>query len=720
MANDPTSTSASNTGTTCNCPLKTTQTCHPKKLNVKVTPRRRGDAPSTGATKGAHFLSLLKGTAPSKAPDVSELKADEKINRIALPISRLTDEERKKWEARAQRAQQIFDAAKKLKKPAPPTAEQTNAIETGKKATAALADVRSFKGKWFDQEIVSLLERYDLIIETLASYPSNTDSLYAQGMGKAVNTVDIEIKGETEGVCPTCSHKLLKARSNSNTGGQVVQADVWPVGYPKKRQFTVAGTRQLPSLADKKLADKSITASQPGGEGYDLQEAAWKVGVDHFTLKDVSAAAILADSQGPANPLSAVIKFLKLAFSIIHPMDLEFRLLTCGKNDRKSWDPAEFSALVRIYREVTFAVGIKIPAFAKVNRDLNQSAVGSWKKDELKHTDMVGYNKSQERQYNPAPNQPLPTSTTNSDIKTFQVYVKVNEVELNLTELYEKLSPIVSDARSAAQTGRANASADAAALKTNPLQLAGKWYPTMNPAFVVALANLAKHLKEGWSKITDLMKAFNKIMESAPQLGFAMSWEFSFLEGMFEASMQLAQGKASTTLPPEISQRYIPTTWKYKFAISATLFGLKWEGSFGLLVTIPVVGRIEVRVKGQIIGQVQLKIPEIELCKGEDTTVNWGVSVPVCGRLVAVAAVEGLIFTWKREIGIEAGFQIDAGIKWTTKQTESSARIWTLPVSWWFTAVNSRTKVEGTTLHVLFEPTLVFEAIDTHNNDKAH
>jgi hypothetical protein len=559
--------------------------------------------------------------------------------------------------------------------------EQEKTIQDGADAKTALAVVRSTPGRWIDHEVLGLLQNYDLVLETLASFPSDAAGLYSQGAARPLNTVDIAVEAEAEGPCPLGIHLALSAKANSPTGGQCVNANPFPKGYPKP------APRWLPSAFSK--------------NGYDLEQAVWPVGVKAFVLKDVHAAMLLADAKTPQNPISAIIKFLRMGFSIMNPMDLELKLTTCGKRNQLTFDPDSLTALVRVYRDVQFAVGIKVPAFIKIERTKTDNVTTYVKdKNEIKMTDAVGWKTGFKQQevkiYDGAANKPLPISTEQEERKNFKIYVKLNELELDLSEIWEK-GKAFKDVpyKDLVKLDQAKTKGLGAALKGGGL--------------IWGLAMLTGGTIDAWQKIKDVVGKFADIMQQSPQLGFKVTWEMSFLEGTFEAGLALGQGGPNANLPPEISQRYIPTKWKFKIGINVLLFGGKIEASFGILVVVPGVGKIEARVAGVLEGSIDLKGFEAEFCKGEDTTVSIGPTGKVVGRLYAVAAVESWIWTWKEEIGIEAGLQVDAFLKWSPKGTSHEFKVWSLPVQWYIVAVNSRSKTTGCKMHVLFESRLLLE-----------
>jgi hypothetical protein len=181
----------------------------------------------------------------------------------------------------------------------------------------------------------------------------------------------------------------------------------------------------------------------------------------------------------------------------------------------------------------------------------------------------------------------------------------------------------------------------------------------------------------------------------------------------------MSQGSPEkSNLPAEIKPRYLPTKWKYKVGLTVTIFSLTGRASFGIVVAFPVVGRIDVRVVGEITGKIELKGFEAEFAKDEDTAITVGPSGKAVGRLYATAALETCVYTWKKEIGIEAGIAVDVLMKWTAKQTDYSLSVYTLPVQWYFTAVNSRTGVSDTKMHVLFEKRPLLEAKGSHAASK--
>ena len=655
----PTSPNTTTDGNKCNCPAADLKTCHVKKLKVKIVPKKH-EPPSPPKDKRFAFMPK-----PEPGEDKSqELTADLQVNRIKLPISRLLKIEQKGVDAGADLHFWQFREKDRRKQAA---------IEAGKKASAQLDYIRSTLGRWYDQEVLTLLQDNDLVIETIASFPMDENALYQQNTARSVNAVDIEVEGEAEGKCLLQKHLVLSCKAMSNTGGQCIQATPWPKGYPTKPRFAIA-------------APVSVT-------GYDLEQAAWEIGQNKFTLKEVHGAAITADAQTPQNALAAIMKFLRMGFSIIHPMDLSIRLSTCGRKDQRMVHPAELVALVRVYRDVQFGIGFRIPAFSKTEHTETGNVIlknkeTTTKTQAMDWEDGFGKKKVTERE-----DGNRPTSKT-EERQRFQIYLKMNDLELNLMEIYEQsLSKFGDVPYEKLISGGASKTSYGALLKKYK--------------FIWTLAKLAGGTRKAWESFYGAINTFLNAMKQAPQLGYKLTCEVSFLEGNLEAGLSMVQGAPNAKLPPEISKRYVPTKWKFKVGISVVIVAAKIEASFGLLLQIPGMGKLEARVVGQVTGSIELKGFEAEFVKGEETEKKSGISGKVCGRLFAVAALETWFLTMKEEIGIEAGLQIDFELKWKTDGTEHELKIYTLPVQWYWVKVNTRTKTAASKAYVLYEPVLL-------------
>jgi hypothetical protein len=666
----PTSPNKTTDGNKCNCPYAQQKTCHVKQLKVKITPKKH-EPPS--APKDKRFAFMPKPEPGEDKPQ--ELIADLQVNRIKLPISRLLKIEAKGEDAASDLHFWQFQEKNKRKQAA---------IEAGQKAAKQLAFVRSTLGRWYDKEVLALLQDYDLVLETVASFPMDETALYTQNTARSLNAVDIEVEGESEGKCPTQSHLVLSCKATSNAGNQCIDATPWPKGYPIKPRFAIA-------------APVSKT-------GYDLEQAAWAIGQNKFTLKEVHAAAIVADAQTPQNALAAVMKFLRLGFSFIHPMDLSIRMSTCGRKDQRMVYPAELVALVRVYRDVQYGVGLRIPAFAKVtHEEIPHTYDGKAHDYQLKEKesttktraldweDGFGKQKKTETEGHNAPKD------STEERSRFHVYLKMNDYELDLMELYEQ--SIKEPGFKDVEYGKLLKGGRSASSYGDLLKNKQGW--------ILALAKLAGGTQKAWKGFYEAINGFLWAMKQAPQLGYKLSCEVSFLEGDLEAGLSMVPGKPNLAMPPEISKRYLPTKWKFKIGISIIIVAAKIEASFGLLLQIPAMGKLEARVVGQITGSVELKGFEAEFVKGEETEKKSGITGRVCGRLFAVAALETWFLTMKEEIGIEAGLQIDFELKWKHDGTEHELKIYTLPVQWYWVKVNSRTKTAASKAYVLYESRLL-------------
>jgi hypothetical protein len=653
----PTSPNKTTAGDKSTCPAAQLRTCHAKKLRIKIIPKKH-EPPSAPKDKRFAFMPKVE----AEAPEGKELTADLQVNRIKLPIARLLKIEQKGEDAASDL--HFWQVSEKNKR-------KQAAIDAGKKASAQLAYIRSTLGRWYDQEVLALLQDYDLVLETLASFPMDPNALYQQNTARAAGAVDIEVEGESEGKCPTQQHLVLSCKAMSNTGGQCIDATPWPKGYPKKPTTLLSSAVVKP--------------------GYDLEQAAWAIGQNKFTLKEVHGAAIFADAQTPQNALSAVLKFLRMGFSIMHPMDLSIRLSTCGRKDQRMVDPASLTALVRVYRDVQYGVGIRIPAFAKTEH----TEIGNvLEKGQLKDKDSTTKTRALGKQTKTETEKGKAPTTATEERQRFQIYLKMNDIELNLSEIYENsIKPFGDVPYEKLLSGGASRSTYGALLKKH------KW--------IFALAKLAGGTQKAWESFYGAIHNFLGAMKQAPQLGYKLTCEVSFLEGNLEAGLALMQGSPNTSLPPEISKRYVPTKWKFKIGISIVIVAAKIEASFGLVLQIPAMGKLEARVVGQITGSVELKGFEAEFVKGEPTEKKSGITGRVCGRLFAVAALESWFLTVKEEIGIEAGLQIDLEIRWKTDGTEHELKVYTLPVQWYWVKVNTRTKTAASKAHVLYESRLL-------------
>lgn len=636
--NAPTSPQATNTGEKVPCPYLAKKTCHVKKLKVKITPKKSGEAPKKA------------GGAAGEGAEGIELEANEKINRYAMSLKGLEDRV-KKGEAAEKKGEARLSG---------PTRSQQQTMKQGEKAAEQLSSTHSTMGRWFDKEAYALLARYDLVLETLATFPQESGQLYKTSTARVLNTVDIKVEAEAEGTCSKREHFYLTCRANSATRQQDVTAVPPPVGY--------SGL-------------------------YDLASTAWPREVGTVELQGIHAAAVMADVKSAPTAIAGLIKLLCVGWQLVHPMDLEFVLQTCGRKEDSDFVPVYLNALVRVYRETSFTVGIRVPPFKKYEAQANLHAIPAGNVATINSTSDMGMVKhTQKTNLNTGKRH----WEKKEDVSEFDVYIRLNEIEVSLNELREEVEPLVEKGKEAYEKHEEKAE------KEKLKKALGK--PKNPLSFAHQLAIYGRDIKKAWGQVGDILRTFFESMQRLPQCGYSFKFEMSFLEGYFEASVFTSQGKAE---PGDLGKRYVPIKWKAKLAIGTTVLTLKGEASFGLLIDFKV-GRVDVRVVGQIVGTIEAKV-ETEFAKGEDTEITLGLGGTVGGRLFAVAALETVIYTWKREIGIEAGIKIEGQVKFKAKKTEHTVKAWTLPVQWYFVAVNSYTNTSEAKLHTLYTARPLFE-----------
>lgn len=726
----PTSSNTSSSGNKTCCPAQVQKVCHVKSLKVTVHPKKRDGAPDAKNP-------MVKGQMAAAAEGQKSLEATLTNNRIAAPAEDLVKKEqfqkevsqglgaarqatRDAYDQSRQAAQQAYQSRslKGVQGPTGPTANQRAAM--GKAPGAQVQLAKAWLQKAWDRECFELLQRYDLVIETVAGFYADTDAAGKAGNPRAVSTVDIRVEAQTEGTCPVNQHLYLSAQANKNTGVQFIRSSPPPIGF--------------------------------GATDYKLSPAAWKKGVAKVELVDIMAATIGQDTRAASNPLVAIIKVLFMGLEVLKPLDLELALHTCGKKGVADLPPSQLNALVRIYRETTFAVGVKIPPFRKFERSATRTAPGgkllneaeavtSRKFLEIKRATTTKTTTS----HYASPGAP----TTESEDAAFSIYFKLNDVEINLSEIYDKVKDptkragLVYDDKDKSQVeavghagrwagstasemgGRAGAGLQLTAELTKRgvgLGDLSSWAGFTRGAqggldlFRFGLLTTFRSIYQAW-KAADFISNLLAVMERFPQCGYKVTVEWSFLEGSFEASIANAQGgnfKARSPILQAAENRFIPISWKGKIGAGFTIVAGKLEASFGILIDFSVVGRAEARVVGQIAGMIEVKGFEAEFQRGEDTKLKGSIGGKLSGRLFAVAAVESWIYSTKKEIGIEAGIAGEGYIEATFKEkdpteVEKNVKLWTLPVQWYFIAENSRTGARDGKVHVLFEQRPIWE-----------
>lgn len=724
----PTSSNATSSGNKTTCPAQVNKVCHVKSLKVTVHPKKRDGAPDAKNP-------MVKGQMAAAAEGQKSLEATLTNNRIAAPAENLVKKQqfqnevnqglsaarqatRDAYDQSKQAAQQAYQnrSVRGVQGPTGPTAAQKNAM--GKVAGAQVNLTAAWLQKAWDRECFELLQRYDLVLETVAGFYPDTDAAWKAGNPRMVSTVDIRVEAETEGTCPENKHLYISAQANKNTGVQFIRSSPPPIGF--------------------------------GATDYKLSPAAWKKGEKKIELVDIMAATIGQDTRATMNPLVAIVKVLFMGIEVLKPLDVEFALHTCGKKGTVTQDPDQLNALVRIYRETSFAFGVKIPPFKKFERTTIRTAPGgkilseaeaitSRKFLEIKKADVQKTNTS---------HYANPGTTTSAEEAAFSIYFKLNDIEINLSELYDKVkdpskrSELVYDEKDKNQVaavahagkwtgqtaGAMGSAAGSGLVLTKDAMKVGiglgdlqSWSGVMLGAqggvdmFRLGMLRTFQSIYAAW-KAADFIKNLLAVMERFPQCGFKIAVEWSFLEGSFEASIANAQGSNFKALSPVLQaaeQRFIPIGWKGKVSAGFTIIAGKLEASFGLLIDFSVVGRAEARIVGQISGMIEAKGFEAEFQRGEDTKIKGSIGGKLSGRLFAVAAVESWIYTTKKEIGIEAGIQgegyVEAKFTPTGVEVEKNIKLWSLPVQWYFIAENSRTGARDGKVHVLYEQKLIWQ-----------
>ncbi|MBL9023319.1 MAG: hypothetical protein JNL21_14060 [Myxococcales bacterium] len=725
----PTSNNTSSAGNKTCCPAQVNKICHVKSLKVTVHPKRRDGAPDAKNP-------MVKGQMAAAAEGQKSLEATLTNNRIAAPAEDLVKKEqfqkevsqglgaarqatRDAYDQSRQAAQQVYQtrSVKGVQGPTGPTADQRTAM--GKAPGAQMQLAKAWLQKAWDRECFELLQRYDLVIETVAGFYPDTDAAWKAGNPRTVSTVDIRVEAQAEGTCPVNTHLYLSAQANKNTGVQFIRSSPPPIGF--------------------------------GATDYKLSPAAWKKGVAKFELVDIMAATIGQDTKTASNPLVAIIKVLFMGLEVLKPLDVEFALHTCGKKGVADLHPAQLNALVRIYRETSFAIGVKIPPFRKFERSSVRTAPGGTLLSEAEAVTSRKFLEIKKANVDKKTTSHFasPGTTTGSEEAAFSIYFKLNDIEINLSELYDKVkdpskrSELVYDEKDQKQVdavvhagkwtgstaGSMGRAAGSGLVLTKDAMKVGiglgdlqSWSGVALGAqagvdmFRLGLLRTFQSIYAAW-KAADFIKNLLAVMERFPQCGFKIAVEWSFLEGSFEASIANAQGgnfKAKSPILQAAEQRFIPISWKGKVSAGFTIIAGKLEASFGILIDFSVVGRAEARVVGQISGLIEAKGLEAEFQRGEDTKCKASIGGKLSGRLFAVAAVESWVYSTKKEIGIEAGIAGEGYIEAKFKENapmevEKNVKLWTLPVQWYFIAENSRTGARDGKVHVLFEQRPIWE-----------
>ncbi len=501
-----------------------------------------------------------------------------------------------------------------------------------------------------------LLNRYDIVIETTAQF--------AMGDKPPMNSVDIEVEVAWEGKCPTNEHGRLSMRTLSG-----------PVGSKGSMVTGNKGGITVTVAPPPKMHGSELTI----GQG-----VVWPLATTKLKLSEIYAQPCDFDLAKPNQPtLSTAIRLMRMGWAFLTPMDYEFTADTHGVLVPKTRVPNDsLIGLVRVYRETAFGLSIKFPPAVKTVDERVQRGTSIDTKKQTEIYALIGGAKVE--------HAGRPADYTVEEYKPFayELMLKINDVELKLHERTTYEAADEAAKKKAALKSGARAAHDRA------FMIAALWHCG---CWVTAIKMVWEDVVNGLKFARKALASFWDWTKRCPQFGWKIEYEMTWLAGSFGIKFSQADGDA-------IAGRYMPLKWKGNFEVKLTVVEVKAKLSFGIVVDFGAVGSIDIRVFGEISGSVEAGLEKFFMnADPDDGDKTVKMAGTVTGRLGAIAAVESFIFTWKREVSIQAGMRLAGSIKWEKTQTSYEVALSSLPVTWHFGATNSRTKTTQTNDYQLCE-----------------
>lgn len=554
------------------------------------------------------------------------------------------------------------------------------------------------------RRVVELLQQYDLVIEALAGFPSKAnedivkkadpgDPRNPRGVAKdtktPANVADIEVETEVLGKC----------------------------GYGKHARLMMKPANAPPNKVD------ISPAPVRGSTSMILAEAEWAPGVVKADLKRIVAPTFKADISGGDNAFAQLFRLIMWVWNANKSLDLELRSESCGIHSASEMGTHDLNALVRVYRDINVAIGIKVPPVKKVTQT-SERLVGIGTDStatKRESTNLVRGTKSTVQTESYKSGFKGTAVFESADPNEFAFYVKFNELEFMLGETRDA----VADQAKALNNARKNAVEKYKHWKDERARKAA-----IDKALKEALSDfltLEDKLALFWdgfvAKVRAVVNAIRSaldLMKKWPQLGFKLTFEIGFLSGDLFFGWGHAPLDSSQPYNGPLKDRYAPLLHKLHVESKITLVTFKVEASFGLMIDAGAIGRAEARVAGSLSLEVTWQtmldvIVGAGFSNGKDADgLTQQLTGTSTGNLRATLEAKVAFFSFKKEIGIESGIAVDGRIEWKFMKGEVkySLNIRTLETGWYIYSTDLKSGRANVSTHKIFEARMLMPPIE--------
>jgi hypothetical protein len=541
------------------------------------------------------------------------------------------------------------------------------------------------------RKTVELLAQYDLVIEALAGFPSkaNEEGGVAKETKGVANMAEIEVETELLGQCGYSKHaRLLMKPANAP---------------PNKVNVSPAPVRGSGHMA--------------------LVEAEWAAGVKKAALKEIVAPTFKADIAGGDNAFAQLFRLIMWVWNANKSLDLELRAESCGIHSATEMGTHDLNALVRVYRDVNVAIGIKVPAVKKVtessDRRIGIGTDTTTRKRES--TNLLTERKST-----------VTTTTTKTGFKgtavfehadpdEFAFYVKFNELEFMLRETRDKVKEQAEAYKKAAENahekykGWRDERARKAAID-RAIREALSDFLTLRDKLELFWEGFVAKVRA----VINAIRAALDAMKKWPQLGFKLTFEIGFLSGDLFFGWGHAALDSSQAYNGPLKDRYAPLLHKIHVESKITLVTFKVEASFGLMIDAGAVGKAEARVAGSLSLEIAWTTA-LDLVLGAGSSyakdadsVSQVLAGTSTGNLRATVEARIAFFSFKKEIGIESGIVVEGKVEWKFLKGEITygLKIRSLETGWYFYSTDLKTGQANVSVHKIFDARMLMPPIE--------
>jgi hypothetical protein len=506
-------------------------------------------------------------------------------------------------------------------------------------------------------ERAMLLQKYDVVIETLAGF--------FQG-GTPETTIDVTWEAQFEGKCPTHQHPRLVTDVHTTPGRQIVELNPKAPPHPQK------------------LVPTRVT---------------WPVGTSKATMEGIQALTLEQDLLG-SDAVATLLRIVSFLFSWNKSVDLEYWATGHGVpvDPHKTQGNRYLVGLVRVFRDLSVSIALNIPLGQKISETQGREWGGNI--DRKREQQLFLAAKKREatqwqnhRKFTYGPFEELEKSQ-------WGLAVKFNEIELVLKEGGK--SPKEQWAATKQRYMAARRGVKRQVLETQ-LQWELRHFLTLADHIQVVWQRLVGGIRSVRQKLKTLVDACKK----APQLGWKLEYEFSFLA----AALSLTGTRKSSS--KVIANRCVKLEPSGKVTAELTVVEIKLTLSFGFLLEFPGL-KLELRVYGSVAGAVKTSF-ELPIPLGGDKKL--GLEGKATGTLGAVAHAQVLWKVLRYEIAIEMGVVVEGGFTWkpADKKTEWELKVRSLPVQWRWVATNARTGEVHPRYYKLLDPQTFYHGQDAWN-----